>query len=389
MNDRFEFRKKYKIVALSLVSIGIICLITGLMFFNGTSERFWANVLLNNYYFLSFALGAVVFIAIHNLGFSGWQTLIQRIPEAMSSFLPVAGILMLLMAIFGMQELYDWSHTDELDPILKAKTAYLNAPFFYVRLIIYFFLWALLAHLIRKTSLRQDLNPDPKILKKSTKLSAIFIVIFALTNSTSSWDWLMSIDAHWYSTIFAWYVFVGQFNIALSGIILLLIFLKSLGYLKEVNKNHFHDLGKYLFGFSVVWMYLWFSQYLLIWYANIPEETIYFAPRLNDFPLLFYLNLILCFAFPLLFLMTTNAKTNTVTMAIVSVVVLVGHWIDLYLMIIPGSVGVKANIGLIEIGTTIAYLGLFIFVVLRYLEKHPLVSRNHPFIEESLTYESE
>jgi hypothetical protein len=198
----------------------------------------------------------------------------------------------------------------------------------------------------------------------------------------------MSIDAHWYSTLFGWYIFSGLFNIALAGIILILIFLKRNGYLKEVNDNHFHDLGKYLFGFSIVWMYLWFSQYLLIWYANIPEETIYFNVRLKDFPVLFYLNLILCFLFPMLFLMSREAKRNLKFLTIASIVVLVGHWIDLYLVIMPGSLGKISNIGIIEIGTTIAYLGLFILVVLKNLAKKPLISKNHPFLKESLTYDT-
>jgi len=388
MEEKFIYRKKYKLRAIILIIVGFLLLLTSLVIFNIGAERLWANILLNNYFYLSFGLGAVIFIAIHNLGFSGWHTLIQRIPEAMSSFLPVSGIIMLLIALFGIPHLYHWSHTENLDSVLLEKTPYLNIPFFIIKLIIYFSVWAGLAYLIRKNSLQQDLNPDHRIYKKSTKLSAFFIVFFAITNSTSSWDWLMSIDAHWYSTIFAWYTFSGLFNIALAGIILLLIFLKETGYLKGVNKNHFHDLGKYLFGFSVVWMYLWFSQYLLIWYSNIPEETVYFITRLNDFPFLFFLNLFLCFLFPLLFLMSTGAKRNSISLTIVCIVVLIGHYVDYYLIIMPGTVGENAKIGLFEIGTFILFAGLFLLIVLRYLSKVPLQSKNHPMYEESLTYES-
>ncbi len=388
MEEKFIYRKKYKLIAILLIFIGIILLFTGLVIFKVSQERLWANILLNNYFYLSFALGAVIFISLHNLGFSGWQTLIQRIPEAMSSFLPVSGILMLLIGFFGVHHLYHWSQTENLDSVLLAKTAYLNIPFFIIKLVIYFSVWTGLAYLIRKTSLQQDLDPNPKIYKKSTALSAIFMVFFAVTNSTSSWDWLMSIDAHWYSTIFAWYTFSGLFTIALAGIILILIFLKNTGYLKEVNENHFHDLGKYLFAFSIIWTYLWFCQYLLIWYSNIPEETVYFITRLKEFPVLFSLNLILCFLFPLLFLMTTNAKRNPVSMAIASIVVLIGHYIDYYLIIMPGAVGENARIGLFEIGIFILFAGIFVLVVLRYLSKVPLISINHPMYEESLTYET-
>lgn len=388
MEERFKYHKKYKVVAFGLIGIGALFILAGLIFTKEVSPRVWANVLLNNYYFLSLALGALVFIAVHNLGFSGWQTAIQRVPEALSTFIPYAGILMLVLAIFGMHDIYHWTHPDEHDVILQGKTAYLNIPFHFIKLMIYFTVWTLLAYLIRKTSSKQDTDSNSAILKKSTMLSALFIVFFACTVSTSSWDWLMSIDAHWYSTIFGWYIFSGLFNIGLAGIILLLIFLKRNGYLTEVNKNHFHDLGKYLFGFSIFWMYLWFSQYLLIWYANIPEETVYFQTRLNEFPVLFYLNLILCFLFPFLFLMSRDAKRNTTFLTIASLVVLAGHWLDLYLIIVPGSLGNAAKIGVIEIGTTIAYLGLFLVVVLRNLAKKPLVSSNHPFLKESLTYDT-
>lgn len=388
MGERFQYSKKHKTFALILVGFGIICMIAGLIIINEVSVRLWANILLNNFFFLSLALGSIVFIAIHNLGFSGWQTAFQRIPEAMSTFIPYAGIMMLLFTIFGMHDIYHWSHTEDLDPILQGKSGYLNIPFHYVRLCLYFIIWSLLAFYIRKTSLKMDTDPNPAILKRSTTFSAIFVVLFAITISASSWDWLMSIDAHWYSTIFGWYIFIGMFNIALAGMILFLIFLKKKGYYKEVNENHFHDLGKYLFGFSIFWMYLWFSQYMLIWYANIPEETIYFNARLDDFPFLFFLNLILCFLIPFLLLMSTGAKRNMTTMAICSVVVLIGHWIDLYIIIMPGSVGKAANIGILEIGITIAYLGLFLLIVLRNLSKKPLASENHPFIKESYTYET-
>lgn len=388
MEGKFKYLKKHKVFAFVLISVGLISLIVGLLLNDWQAEKFWASILFNNYFFLSLALGSVVFISLHNLGFSGWQTLIQRIPEALSTYLPVSGIFMLLIAIFGMHHLYHWSDTEHLDEILQGKTAYLNVTFFIIRLLVYFLVWSFLAYLIRKQSIMQDFDPDPKILKKSTALSGIFMVFFAITVSSSSWDWLMSIDAHWYSTMFGWYIFAGMFNIALAGIILSLIFLKNNGYLKETNDNHMHDLGKYLFGFSIMWMYLWFSQYLLIWYANMPEETVYFITRLNHYPTLFYLNLVLCFVAPFFLLMSRDAKRNPKFMAVASIIVLIGHWLDFYLIVTPGAVGENATIGLVEIGPFIAFAGLFLLVVFRYLGKVPLVSKNHPFHKESLSYET-
>ncbi|KKK64146.1 hypothetical protein LCGC14_2987170, partial [marine sediment metagenome] len=278
-----------------------------------------------------------------------------------------------------------WTH-EHHDPILEGKAAYLNAPFFIIRMVIYFGGWIFFGWKLRSLSVKSDLDPDLKYFKKSIYYAGAFLVFFAITSSTASWDWIMSIDAHWYSTIFGWYIFISIFVSGIAVIILLVIFLQSQGYMSHVNKEHLHDLGKYLFGFSVFWMYLWFSQYMLIWYANIPEETVYFIQRIEEYNFLFYGNFLINFFAPFLILIHRKAPRLKRVMVIGAIIVFIGHWIDLYLAIMPGVLGDKASIGITEIGLTIGYVGLFLWVVFRSLAKAKLVPVNHPFFKESLEY---
>ncbi len=369
-----------------MIAVGLAALVYGLVSKNMADSRFWGGLLLNNYYFLALSLGGVFFVAVHVMGQSGWHTSIQRVPEAMGSFIPFAGILMLIGFIFGAHYMYHWTHTEDLDAILKGKSGYLNLPFFYIRFVVYFAAWILLAHYLRKASVQMDNDPDPKYYRQQKILSAVFVVFFAISSSTSSWDWLMSIDAHWFSTLYGWYIFSGLLVSTVAMIILILIFLKSQGYMNHVNKEHIHDLGKYLFAFSILWMYLWFSQYMLMWYSNIPEETVYFVERLKNHNTLFFANLIFNFLLPFLILMARNSKRVNWILAIAALLVFAGHWVDYFLAIMPGMAGEQTNIGFYEIGLTVGYLGLFLLVVFHTLTKASLVPENHPFYKESLDY---
>ncbi len=389
-NQKFISTKKLSTLIYGMIGIGVLSL--AVSFFIGTAaERIAANLLLNTYYFLALGLIGLFLVAVHTIAESGWHTSIQRIGEAMSSFIPVAGILMLLLFVFGgLHLLYEWTHEDHLDEILLKKVAYLNAPFFYVRFAVYFAVWIILAHFIRKYSLLLDQSGDLKYYRKFRIFSAVFVVTLAITSVTSSWDWLMSIDAHWYSTLYGWYVFSSMLASGTAVLIILLIVLRRMGYMGHVNNEHIHDLGKYLFGFSIFWAYLWFSQYMLIWYANIPEETVYFYERHKNFNTIFYVNLILNFVIPFFALMTRNSKRGSLILLPVSVIVFVGHWLDLYQLIMPGVVGgEESGFGIPEVGITIGFVGLFLFVVFRSLAKAPLIPKNHPFYKESLEYHTQ
>lgn len=382
--QKFSFIKRQKLFFVLLITLGVVALLIGIFTLN--SNRIWSNLLLNTFYFLGFALAGTFFISVHIVAQAGWHVSIQRIPEAMSGFIPVAAILMAVIIVFGAHDIYHWSH-EHLDKILEGKRPYLNMTFFIIRLTIYFAGWIFLAHKIRQLSVQSDFDPDLKYFKKSQLFAILFIVFFALSNSTSSWDILMSIDAHWYSTLFAWYIFSSLFVSGIAVIILLLIFLRKKGYMPHVNTEHFHDLGKYLFGFSIFWTYLWFSQFMLIWYANIPEETVYFIERLEGgYATLFYLNLIVNFLIPFLVLLPRRSPRNMTILVITAVAVIIGHWIDFYLAIMPGVVGEAVEIGFFEVGLSLGFAGLFLWIVFRSLSKAYLVPKNHPFYKESLEY---
>lgn len=370
------------------VVIGFVMALVGYFVGEIDGHRFWANILLNGFMIIGLCLGAGFFVAVHLIAESGWQTSIQRVAEAIGSNIWL-GALMIIPIIFGMHSLYHWSHTEHLDHILQMKQAYLNVPFFVIRMFIYLGGWVFLFGKIRKVSLMSDTNPDLKLFNRLRTFSGIFIVFFAITSSTSAWDWLMSIDAHWYSTLYGWYTFIGMFVNAIAAIIIVLVIMQKMGYMNHVKDEHLHDLGKYLFGFSIFWAYLWISQYLLIWYANIPEETTYYVTRIKGFETLVYINVIICFVVPFFALMSRGNKRKSDWLLYTAIVVFAGHWIDLFLAIMPGAVGAEhAHIGFFEIGLTIMYISIFGWFVFKALTKANLAPENHPYFKESFDYEN-
>ncbi len=359
-------------------------------------ERLFTNLWINNVYFTGLAVIGLFFVAFQYAAQAGWSASIKRIPEAFGAWLPYAGVLMLVVFVVAWlahSNLFHWTHSylyDESDPrydyIIAGKQAYLNIPFYLGRMILYFALWYMMYRYIRKESLAEDKLGGVGHFHKMVKYSTIFIIIFAVTSSTSAWDWVLSIDTHWFSTMFGWYVFASWFVSGLAAITLMVVLLREAGYLTIINSSHLHDLGKFVFAFSIFWTYIWFSQFLLIYYANIPEETIYFVERLSSdyYSPIFFINLIMNFFFPFLVFMTRDSKRHTIIIKVVCVVVLVGHWLDFYLMVTPGVLKENGSFGILEIGLAMIYLSAFLFVVLGNLAKAPLVARNHPMLQESL-----
>lgn len=360
-------------------------------------KRIFTNLWINNIFFVGLALIGLFFIAIQYAAQAGWSAGMLRVPLAMAYWLPIAGILTLVLWFVVKGDIFHWTHADAIlgDHILQGKAAYfywpltesLSFPIFYlVRMIVFFGLWWLFFIWIKKEMLAEDVNADVKHWYKARKLSAIFLIIFAVTSSIAAWDWVMSIDTHWFSTMFGWYTFASWWVSGLAFIALILVFLKERGYLSIINSNHLHDLGKFIFGFSIFWTYIWFSQFMLIYYANIPEETVYFIERLSTSPYtaFFFVNLLLNFLLPFLLLMTRDAKRHMTFVKLVCPIILVGHWIDFYLMITPGVMQKNGGFGFIEIGTTLIFLAAFLLVVFTSLQKFPLFGKNHPMLQESL-----
>jgi hypothetical protein len=222
---------------------------------------------------------------------------------------------------------------------------------------------------------------------KNYRQGATFLVFFAVFSSTSAWDWLMSIDVHWFSTLFGWYTFAGMWVSALVVIVLTVIYLKKLGYLPQANESHIHDIGKWVFAISFLWSYLWFSQYMLIWYANIGEEVTYYVMRTENFRYLYFGMFFINFVFPMLILMSRDAKRDAGILTFVGVIILLGHWLDVYIMVSAGSLGANAQLGLLELGMLLLMAGVFIFLLLKNLAKAPLMPANHPFLDESMHHE--
>ncbi|MEM6262408.1 MAG: hypothetical protein AAGI38_07870 [Bacteroidota bacterium] len=350
-----------------------------------------ASFLHSNIYFLTLAMGAMFFIMVHRLTNAGWQTAIRRVPEAMWQYLPVAVVGFGLILFLG-SELYDWLALEEgADRLIDEKRAYLNWPFWALRTAIFFGVWFFLGYRFRQLSIKQDTEGGLDHFDKHLSLSAFFVIFFAITYCLFAVDWIKSLEPHWFSTIFGVYVFAGSMASAMTVIGLLLYFLQRQGYMSYINDSHFHDVYKYVFGFSIFWGYIWLSQFLLIWYANIPEEGFYYVKRMRigdptyeGYAVWFYLNIFFCWAVPFFGLMTRNAKRNPKIFLWVSAGVLIGHFIDLYQMIMPGAVRTNWQIGFVEVGFFILFAGIFLYFVLNALTKANLVPLKDPYTEESL-----
>jgi hypothetical protein len=350
----------------------------------------WAALYVACIFFLLISLGVLAFYAIQQVAQSGWSPVLFRVMQGITAYLPVGSVIFFLILVlcglhFGHNHLFIWMDKDVVaeDKLLQTKSGYLNFPFWIVRAAVFLIGWNLYRYFSRKNCLAQDAATDNTFYKKNFKMSAGFLVFFIVTESIMSWDWIMSIDPHWFSTLFGWYVFASFLVSGVTVIALTTLYLKSKGYLEYVNSSHIHDLAKFMFGFSVFWTYLWFSQFMLIWYANIPEEVTYFETRIQLYNLPFFGAVVMNFVFPFLILINTDFKRITWVLVMAGIVILLGHYIDFFNMIMPGTVGSNWHIGVSELGSIAFFLGLFIFVVFTALTKAPLLPKRNPFIEES------
>jgi len=458
MND-FTFTGRERTTFIGMILVGIVCLVATYFIgdpdaLHGQHTRFWSNLLHNSVFFTGISFIALFMLCAFTTAYAGWHTVMKRVWEAFSLFLMVGLILMSIIAVatyFGLHHLYHWNMDGILDPtnealydeILVGKAAFLNKNWYALGTIIILSIWVFFALKLRGLSVGEDTNGAKGEFETHYNVrwwSAIFMPIAAFSSAALIWQWVMSIDSHWYSTMFAWYATASWFVSMLALTLIILIYLKSRGYYEKVTAEHLHDIGKYLFAFSIFWTYLWFSQYMLIWYANVGEETIYFHTRINEYPLGFYANLVVNFVLPFLVLMRNDTKRKYGTLIFVSVVVLLGHWWDFFYMIKPGVLHTAHEVhehgghghdhghahdkiseaghsasehghdaahaagehaaeaghhaaefltgfhipGFLELGTMIGFLGLFLFFVFNRLNSASLEPVNDPFLEESV-----
>lgn len=401
-NLNFTIPSKAKIFTYILMAIGVISIIAS--FLTDTPHeadahyhqtRTWANIFINSFFFMAIGLGAAFFLGLQYAAEAGWATTIKRIIEAVAWYLPFGLSFMLLLFILGqlhVHHLYHWMATgidtvghENYDPAIAAKIGYFGW-FWWVRTAAYIGGWLFFTHKLRKNSLEADnvIGTDTHHWK-NVKLSAWFMVLFAVTSSTSAWDWVMSIDTHWFSTLFGWYMFSGMWVTAIITIIMLIVWLKRLGYMDFVTESTIHDMGKWMFAISFLWTYLYFSQFMLIWYSDIPEEVIYFQQRWENYKALMWTVLAVNFAFPMILLMSRDSKRNFWFLTIVGSIIFIGHWLDVVMIVMPGTVGHHwTGLSWMEYGIFAGFLGFFINILLRNLASRPLLVKNHPYLDEAI-----
>ncbi|MBT8271400.1 MAG: quinol:cytochrome C oxidoreductase [Flavobacteriaceae bacterium] len=337
------------------------------------------------FFFMMIALGSLAFYAVQYASQSGWSPVLFRVMEAITYYLLPGALIVVAIALWAGDHLFIWMDPEVVaeDKIIQNKSGFLNRTGFIIRAVIFIGGWSLYRYFSRKFSLAQDSSDNTSNFKKNFRISAAFLVFYLISESMMSWDWIMSVDPHWFSTLFGWYVFASMFVSGITVIALITIYLKSKGHLEFVNDSHIHDLAKFMFGISIFWTYLWFSQFMLIWYANIPEEVTYFATRFEYYKLPFFGMLALNFIFPFLILMNSDYKRVNWFVVMAGIVILIGHYLDVFNMIMPATVGENWFVGLPEISAVLLFGGLFIFLVFFALSKAPLKAKGNPFIHES------
>jgi hypothetical protein len=361
------------------------------------ADRAWGAWLLASLAVLTLGLFGLLFVAIQYAAGATWSVAIRRAPEAMAGAIAAggAGILVLILI---RPDPYPWSHGlgGHAGPLAAFKVAWLSWPFLAARAVAYVLLWIAFARAIVGHSRRQDEDGDPAHTARNVRLSVFAIVAFAVTFSLASFDWIMSLEPEWYSTIFAVYQFAGLFSSGLAALVVVTVWLRRGPLRFVVTDEHLHDLGKLLFAFCTFWMYIWFSQYMLIWYANFPEETAYFVTRARGvWEPLFFANVLLNWVVPFLALLRRSPKRRPEALVRVAAVVLVGRWLDLHLMIAPALAareGAAATAGAVmtpwDLAGVLAAVGVAGWAVTRGLGRRPLVPVNDPGLAASLHYHS-
>ncbi len=396
----FTISKRANTITLALILIGVVMAIIGVVGDHTDNKQYsWAAFYANALFFFFIALGTLFFYTLNHVTETAWTVLVKRVYEAITTYLPwgaLAVLLVLVAGSIGLHHIWPWmdprvldaGNVEHYDSHIAWLSPYLNKPFFWVRALLIMAVFVFYARWFRKQSLKMDSETGEALLAshwKTYNRSVLFIVFFAFFSTVLAWDWIMSIDVHWKSALFGWYVFGGMWASGMITAVVFVLYLKGKGYLPQVNASHLQDMGKWMFAVSFLWSYLYFEQYLLIWYSNIPEESSYYFVRINNHPWLTWVMFFINFALPMVLLMSRDTKRSPKYLIGVAVIIFVGHWLDTVQMIMPGSVGLHfERIGIVEIGFFAAFLGLFVRTVLSAFAKAPLTVVAHPFLEESV-----
>jgi len=363
--------------------IGVFLLAMGAVV---SPARLWPAMLWSGIAILGVGIAALYFLAIHSVTGAAWATSFKRVPEAITGLVPVGGLITLIAISAGATTLYPALAKGGAEELPAVKQLWYMPGFYFGRSVAYVLLLSAFAWGFRRISRLQDEDSALVHTLRGRRLSCLFLIGGSFLVVLWSIDWLMALEPWWYSTIFGVYNFAGIFQSGLAVLLLFLVWLKHKGIFgEEINRDHIQDIAKFMFGMSTFWMYIWYSQYVLIWYTNIPEETAYFTLRMTGSWLpLFIINPILNWVIPFHVLMARKPKRSFTMASRIAVLILVGRAIDLYLMIYPPLLETGPRIGLAEVGVLLVTSGVIGVVVIRALGGASLVPVGDPYLEESL-----
>jgi hypothetical protein len=357
----------------------------------GNPKQFFFSWLVSFLFFLSLALGGLFFVLIQYASQGGWGIVVRRIGETVFATIPVMAVLFIPI-LFGMQNLFEWAHPGaaEHDALLRWKEPYLNVTFFWIRAVIFFVIWSGIALMYYQGSRSQDVTGDSSVTARLRRFAGPAIIVLALTQTFASVDWIMSLTPHWYSTMFGVYFFAGSFVGFIALLSILVVSMRAAGLLETViNAEHLHDVGKFLFAFTAFWAYIAFSQFMLMWYANLPEETIWYKARIEGSWKAVSIFLIMGhFVAPFLYLMGRAVKRRGSTLAVGGAWVLAMHFLDIYWQVMPTLHPEGFRPSALDVAAFLAVGGCFVAAVGWLMRRQALVPLGDPRLAESLAFEN-